>query len=104
MKLRTFAALIAAFGISGTAAAFECPVKIAAAQAAIDNATLAAKGVSDPGRKAEVHMLLDDANMLLHGATHNHEKPQGKLDHARSMAKADAAKGYAEAASVLATK
>ena len=49
-------------------------------------------------------MLLDDAKMLLHGAKHNHEKPQNKLDHARAMAKAGSAKAYADAAAVLATK
>ncbi len=39
--------------------------------------------------------------MLLAGAKHNHEKPQGPLDHARAIAKADAARGYAVAADIL---
>ncbi|MFQ5683349.1 MAG: hypothetical protein ACE5HC_08775 [Candidatus Binatia bacterium] len=54
--------------------------------------------------KAEVHMLLDDANMLLKGTRHNHAKPQGKLDHAGAIAKAESARGYAEAALVLANQ
>ncbi len=49
-------------------------------------------------------MLIDDAKLLLHGAKHNHEKPQNKLDHARAMAKAGSAKAYADAAAVLVTK
>ena len=46
-------------------------------------------------------MLLDDAKMVLAGARHNHEKPQGRLDHARAIAKADSARGYAVAADML---
>ena len=29
-------------------------------------------------------MALDDAKMFLVGAKHNHEKPQGKMDHAEA--------------------
>lgn len=47
------------------------------------------------------HALLDDANMLLSGAQHNHEKPQVAYDRARAIAKADAALGYARAADML---
>ena len=50
---------------------------------------------------AQVHMLLDDAKMLLAGAKHNHEKPQGAYDHARAIAKADAALGYAKGADIF---
>jgi len=49
---------------------------------------------------ARVHALLDDARMLLVGAKHNHEKPQGAYDHARSIAKAEFARGYAVAADI----
>ena len=55
----------------------------------------------DKGDMALVHALLDDAKMLLAGAQHNHEKPQGPYDHARAIAKADAALGYAQAADML---
>jgi hypothetical protein len=47
---------------------------------------------------ALVHALLDDAKSWLISAKHNHESPQGSFDHARAMAKADAALGYASAA------
>jgi hypothetical protein len=50
---------------------------------------------------ALVHSLLDDAKMILAGAKHNHEKPQGTYDHARAIAKADTALGHARAADIL---
>ena len=88
-----------------SAQAFECPKHFAAAQAAIDKVVGDMKG--DMSKRmpkadmAQVHMLLDDAKMLLAGAKHNHEKPQGRLDHARAIAKADSALGYAKAADVF---
>jgi len=48
--------------------------------------------------------LLDDAKMRLAAARHNHGKPQGRFDHARSIAKAVAAQGYARAADILHSK
>ncbi|MDX1514398.1 MAG: hypothetical protein R3174_11725 [Gammaproteobacteria bacterium] len=104
MKLRSTMAFLIAFGVTGSAAAFDCPNRFKSAEASIDAATKAMEGMSDENQKKQVHMLIDDAKMLLHGAIHNHEKPQHKLDHARSMAKADSAKAYADAAAVLATK
>ncbi len=83
--------------------AFECPKHFKAAQAAIDKATAAVKKLSGQP-KAEVHMVLDDAKMFLVGAKHNHEKPQGKMDHARAIAKANSARAHAEAALILASK
>ncbi|MFB3110487.1 MAG: hypothetical protein ACE10G_00470 [Gemmatimonadales bacterium] len=87
------------------AQAFECPKHFDDAQAAID------KVVADMGGKmskmmpkeqmALVHTLLDEAKMILAGAQHNHEKPQGAYDHARAIAKADAALGYAKAADIF---
>ncbi len=50
---------------------------------------------------ALVHALLDDAKTRLTSAKHNHAKPQGAYDHARAIAKADAALGYATAADML---
>ncbi len=88
-----------------SAQAYGCPEAIGAAQEAIDKV----KGDmgSDMSKQmpkeqmAQVHMLLDDAKMLLAGAQHNHEKPQGGLDHARAIAKAKSALGYASAADIL---
>ena len=89
----------------GAAQAFECPKHFTAAQAAID------KVAGDMGgdmskqmpkeQMALVHALLDEAKMILAGAKHNHEKPQGMYDHARAIAKADTALGYATASDIL---
>ena len=100
-KFKLIVAFIALIVVS-SANAFECPKHFKAAQAAIDKVTGDMKG--DMSKKmskedmALVHALLDDAKMRLDGARHNHEKPQGKYDHARALAKADAALGYAGAA------
>ncbi len=89
----------------GSAQAFECPKHFAEAQAAIDKVTEDMKG--DMSKKmpkeemALVHALLDDAKSRLASAMHNHEKPQGLYDHARAIAKADAARGYAVAADIF---
>ena len=89
----------------GAAQAFECPKHFAAAQAAIDK--VAGDMGGDMSKKmpkeqmALVHALLDDAKMRLDSAKHNHEKPQGLFDHARAIAKADAAKAYAVAADMF---
>ncbi len=100
-KLKLIVAFIALIVVS-SANAFECPKHFKAAQAAIDKVLGDMKG--DMSKKmpkqemALVHALLDDAKMRLASARHNHEKPQGKYDHARALAKADAALGYAVAA------
>ncbi len=89
----------------GAAQAFECPKHFTAAQAAIDKVSGDMKGdMSKKMRKEDmalVHALLDDAKSRLASAKHNHEKPQGRFDHARSIAKADAARGYAVAADIF---
>ncbi len=89
----------------GAAQAFECPKHFAAAQAAIDKVSGDMKGEMSKKMAKEdmalVHALLDDAKTRLTSAKHNHEKPQGKFDHARALAKADAALGYAVAADIF---
>jgi len=101
------AVLAAAFTVAlgGAASAFECPMHFAEAQAMIDKVTADMGGEmskSMPKEKmALVHALLDDAKTYLGSAIHNHEKPQGAYDHARAVAKADAALGYARAADLL---
>ena len=108
MKLKWILAASAAalmFNMSSGAQAFECPKHFAAAQAAIDKIAEEMKG--DMSKKmpkdqmALVHALLDDAKTRLTSAKHNHAKPQGAYDHARAIAKADAALGYATAADML---
>ena len=107
MKLGTLMAFVAVLVLGqlpSTANAFACPKHFAQAQAAIDKVTKDMKGMGKMMAKSDmalVHALLDDAKMILAGAKHNHAKPQGKYDHARAIAKADAAKGSADAAGML---
>ena len=84
--------------------AFECPRHFDEARALIEKVQGDMKGMQGQMPKEEhalVHALLDDAKMLLGGGKHNHEKPQDAYDHARAIAKADAALGYARAADML---
>ena len=103
---KTFAAAVlggALFGFVPGAQAFQCPTDFQAADEAIANATTAMKALSDKTQMGLVHTLIDDAKMMLASAKHNHAKPAaGRLDHARAIAKARAAKGYAEAAGMMA--
>ncbi len=93
-----FAALM--FTVS--AQAMECPTHLAKAQQQIDKVAADMKEMKmDQSQKALVHALLDDAKMYLASAKHNHKKPQGAYDHARSIAKAEAAYGYALSADLL---
>ena len=108
MKMKIAAAVCAVvltFQAPGPAQAFECPKHFAEAQAAIDKVKGDMGGdMSKMMRKEDmalVHALVDDAKARLASARHNHEKPQGAYDHARAIAKADAAKGYAVAADIF---
>ena len=84
--------------------AFECPKHFKEAKAAIDDAKAAMKKLPKE-KHGLVHTLIDDAKMLLKSGKHNHKKPAaGGYDHARAIAKADAARGYAVAAKLLAEK
>ena len=96
------AAFAAAFILSmpWSAQAFECPKHIEAAEDAVDAANDSMIGLKSDLHMKRGHMLLDDAKMLLGSAEHNHKKPQSEYDHARAIAKSDAAKGYAEAARI----
>ena len=98
-------AAVLIFQMPWNAQAFECPKHFAEAQALIDKVKGDMGGAMSKQMPKEqmalVHSLLDDAKMNLAGAKHNHEKPQGAYDHARAIAKADAALGYARAADML---
>ena len=110
MKIRILSAIVvvALVPFSGAANAFECPRHFTKAQAAIDKVIEDMKGkmsqsMAGAGMKPQmvlIHALLDDAKMRLASARHNHAKPQGRYDHARAIAKADAAQGYAVAADI----
>lgn len=92
-------------GAVGTASAFECPKHFGEADAAIERATRAMNAMPDSTDKGLVHALIDDAKTWLHSGKHNHEKPAaGKFDHARAIAKAQSAIGYAMAAELMAQR
>lgn len=91
--------------LSSLAYAFNCPGDFTEAEAAIAKAKSAMDAIPGGEKKGLVHTLIDDAKMLLHSAKHNHDKPAaGGYDHARAIAKARAAIGYAQAAEILASK
>ncbi len=102
----TGAALTGALLNFGSGAwAFNCPVDFKAADEAIASATAAMKALSDKEKMGLIHTLIDDAKMLLTSGQHNHAKPAaGGLDHARAIAKARAAVGYAQAAEMMAKR
>jgi hypothetical protein len=103
MQLKCLSAAFAAAFIllmPWSAQAFECPKHLEAAEDAVDAANDSMIGLKSDLHMKRGHMLLDDAKMLLGSAKHNHEKPQNEYDHARAIAKSDAAKGYAEAARI----
>lgn len=98
-------ALVGVVASAPAAWAFECPTHFETTQNAIDSATAAMENVTDETRHGLVHTLIDDAKMLLESARHNHEAPAaGGYDHARAIAKADAALGYATAAEMYAER
>lgn len=91
-------------GTGAALMALDCSTHFATAQAAID------KVVNDmnadipwnrPEDKKLVLALLDDANSRLASAKRNHETAQGDYDHARDIAMAGAALGYAKAADIF---
>jgi hypothetical protein len=90
------------------AEAMECPQHIEGAEAAIKtaNETMKAKGsrmtsLMDEKEMGLVHTLLANAKIMLITARRHHEHPQGPYDHARAIAKADAARGYAMSVDIL---
>ena len=85
--------------------AFECPKHFANAESAIASATDAMNAMPDGEQKGLVHTLVDDAKTWLDSAKHNHAKPAaGGYDHARSIAKAHSAMGYAMSAEMMAKR
>ena len=96
----------AAFAVrfGGANAALECPKHLADVQGVIDRVGArmdAARGGMPREQAALVRALLEDARMLLAAARRNHERPDGPYDHARAIAKADAALGHARAAEFM---
>ncbi len=90
------------------AEALECPQQIKAAEAAIKTADETIRvlrsrmaNLMDEKEMGLVHTLLANAKIMLITARRHHEKPQGPYDHARAIAKAGAARGYAKSVDIL---
>ena len=101
MKLKLMLAAFALpliFSTPSVAKEFECAKHIEAAEDAIDAANDSMIGLKSDLHMTRGHILLDEAKMYLSGAQHNCAKPQHDFDRARASSKADAAKGYADAA------
>jgi hypothetical protein len=84
-------------------AALDCAKPVQQAQQAIDKVTEDMKGMDKMPKEqlVQIRALLDDAKMLLDGARHNCDKPQTDYDLARAVARAEAARGSADAADML---
>ncbi len=98
------AAALFAIVASTEARAFQCPRHIAEAEEMIadvvnDMATMTGEMSAD--KTALVHALLDDAKSALAAAKHSHDDPRSAFDHARAIAKAKQALGFAQAADIL---
>ena len=98
------AAAVLAIVASSEARAFQCPGHIAEAEEMIadvvnDMATM--KGEMSADKIALVHALLEDAKSALEAAKHSHGNHQSAYAHARAIAKAKEALGFAQAADIL---
>ena len=81
----------------------DCATHIKTAQTAIDKVTDDMKGMETMPKDQlrSVHTLLDEAKKTLDGARHTCDQPKGDADRARAIARAEAARGSAEAADIL---
>lgn len=81
----------------------DCGTHVKTAQTAIDKVTDDMKGMETMPKDQlrSVHGLLDEAKKTLDGARHTCDQPKGDADRARAIARAEAARGSAEAADIL---
>ncbi len=82
-----------------SAQAFECPVHLAAAQVAIDNAAESIKRMKG-GMPMASRAHLRHARMSLNEAEYHHTEA-GQFHHARAIVRANEARGHAVAAEIL---
>ena len=81
----------------------DCGTHVTTAQTAIDKVADDMKGMEKMPKDqlGSVQGLLDDAKKTLDGARHTCDQPKGDADRARAIARAEAARGSAEAADIL---
>jgi hypothetical protein len=87
----------------GRAEGLDCGKYVRGAQQAIDKVRNDMKGMQYMPRDelVQVYTLLADARMFLDAARGSCDRPESDFDQARAIAKAEAARGSAEAADVL---
>jgi len=81
----------------------DCGTHVKTAQTAIDKVTDDMKGMENMPKDqlGSVHALLEEARKTLDGARRSCAQPKGDVDRARAIARAEAARGSAEAADIL---
>jgi len=86
-----------------TAEDIDCTTHVKTAQTAVDKVTDDMKGMESMPKDQirSVHALLDEAKKTLDGARRTCDQPKGDVDRARAIARAEAARGSAEAADIL---
>jgi hypothetical protein len=82
------------------AGAFECPTHFADAQASIDKASESVKHVQDGGMPLAALSHLRHARMSLIEAKYHHAQ-SGEFHHARSIVRANEARGHALVAHIM---
>jgi hypothetical protein len=91
--------------LAGSAIAedIDCATHVKTAQTAIDKVADDMKGMESMPKDQlrSVHGLLDEAKKTLDGARRTCDQPKGDADRARAIARAEAARGSAEAADIL---
>ena len=108
MRVLAIVATILPLGLTLVAASvfaadIDCGTHVKTAQTAIDKVTEDMKGMENMPKDQlqNVHGLLDEAKKLVDGARHTCDQPKGDADRARAIARAEAARGSAEAADIL---
>ena len=108
MRVLTFVATALPLGLgllTGPAFAedIDCATHVKTAQTAIDKVTDDMKGMETMPKDQlrSVHGLLEEAKKTLDGARHTCDQPKEDADRARAIARAEAARGSAEAADIL---
>ena len=103
-RLLVASALLSVLVQAAAAQEIDCRKHVQTAQGAIDKVTDDLKGMEQMMLKEQlvyVHALVDDAKRYLEGARHECESAGADYDRARAIAKAEAARGSAEAADIL---
>ncbi len=103
MLVFTLLAALPTMAVAQAVQALDCGAHVTTAQSAIDKATEDMKGMEQMPKDqlASVNALLNDAKKLVEAAQQTCGKPKSDYDRARAIAKAEAARGSAEAADIL---